>query len=124
MPEIETGPHELRWKRIYQTACPDDGLRVFIDRLWPRGVRKDDLHADAWWKELAPSAELRKWFGHSPGRWKEFQCRYAAELAKRPHALDGLRDALRDGPVTLLTASKNTDCNHALALVNILDNPQ
>ena len=123
MPEIETGPHALGWKRLYAPVSPDDGLRVFIDRLWPRGMRKDELPADAWWKDLAPSAELRKWFGHAPERWDEFRRRYAAELAARPQALEGLRDALGKGPVTILTAAKNPCCNHAAALVHIFEKP-
>jgi uncharacterized protein YeaO (DUF488 family) len=119
MPEIETSPHALCLKRVYDPAAPGDGLRVLIDRLWPRGIRREDLSFDEWWKDLAPSAGLRKWFGHDPVRWDEFRRRYAAEFAERPQALDALRDALRKGPVTLLTASRNPHCNHALALLEI-----
>jgi uncharacterized protein YeaO (DUF488 family) len=122
MPEIETGPHALSWKRVYDPAEPVDGLRVLIDRLWPRGIRKQDLTYDAWWKDLAPSAELRKWFTHDPERWDDFRRRYALELAERPEALAFLREALSHGTLTLLTASKHPRCNHALALMEIIGN--
>lgn len=117
MPEIETGPHALGWKRVYDPPAPGDGLRVLIDRLWPRGLRKTDLAAGTWWKDLAPSADLRKWFGHDPARWDEFRRRYAAELAEREETSDALRAALAQGPVTLLTASRDPLHNHAVALI-------
>jgi uncharacterized protein YeaO (DUF488 family) len=123
MPEIETAPHPLSWKRVYDQPTPGDGRRVLIDRLWPRGIRKQDLTFDEWWKDLAPSTELRKWFGHDPARWEEFRHRYAAELAARPQALVCLREALQRGPVTLLTASRNEHCNHAVALMEVIGNP-
>lgn len=120
MPEIETGSHALAWKRVHDPPAPDDGLRVLVDRLWPRRGRKNDRSADAWWKDLAPSTGLRKWFGHDPARWDEFRRRYAAELTGCPLALATLRDALQHGPVTLLTATKNLRCNHAVALLEII----
>jgi uncharacterized protein YeaO (DUF488 family) len=81
MPEIETDLHVLSSKRVYDSPSPGDGLRVLIDRFWPRGVRKEDLRFDEWWKDIAPSTVLRKWFGHDPARWDEFRVCYAAELA-------------------------------------------
>jgi uncharacterized protein YeaO (DUF488 family) len=123
MPEIETGPHPLGWRRVDDPPAPGDGLRVLIDRLWPRGMRKYKLIIDAWWKDLAPSAELRKWFGHAPARWDEFLRRYAAELAGRQQALEALDEALGRGPVTLLTAARNPRCNHAAALATITASP-
>lgn len=119
MPDIETGPHALCWRRVYDPPAPGDGRRVLIDRLWPRGIRKTELAADEWWKDLAPTTELRKWFGHDPARWEEFRRRYRTELADRPQALRVLHDALREGPVTMLTASKDPLHNHAVALLEI-----
>lgn len=120
MPEIETGPHTLAWKRVYDLPAPDDGLRVFIDRLWPRGIRKEDLPYDAWWKDLAPGTELRQWFDHDAARWDEFRARYAAELARQPYALAKLREALKHSPVTLLSATRADRPNHAAALLQIV----
>jgi uncharacterized protein YeaO (DUF488 family) len=120
MPEIEAGPHALSWKRVYDPAEPVDGLRVLIDRLWPRGIRKQDLSYDAWWKDLAPSAELRKWFAHDSARWDDFRRLYAAELVGRKETLASLREALLHGPVTLLTATKDSHFNHAVALLEIV----
>jgi uncharacterized protein YeaO (DUF488 family) len=91
-----------------------------VDRLWPRGVRKDALDMDGWLKDVAPSTELRRWFGHAPGRWEEFRERYRAELDARPDAADPLLDALRDGPVVLLYDAKDTEHNQAIVLRNWL----
>jgi uncharacterized protein YeaO (DUF488 family) len=123
IPEDKSSPHPLSWKRVYDKPASGDGMRVLVDRLWPRGIRKQDLRFDEWWKDLAPSTELRKWFGHDPARWNEFRRRYAAELAARSQALACLREALQRGPVTLLTASKNEHCNHAVALMELIGNP-
>jgi len=87
-----------------------------VDRLWPRGVRKDSLDVDAWLKEVAPSAELRRWFGHDPERWEEFRERYRAELDSRPDSAQPLLDAMRGGPVVLLYAAKDTKHNNAIVL--------
>jgi uncharacterized protein YeaO (DUF488 family) len=87
-----------------------------VDRLWPRGVRKDALDIAAWLKDVAPSTELRRWFGHDPSRWAEFRKRYRAELDERPESTDPLLEALRDGPVVLLYDAKDTDHNHAIVL--------
>jgi uncharacterized protein YeaO (DUF488 family) len=91
MPKIETEPHSLSWKRVYDQPTPRDGMRVLIDRLWPRGVHKQDLTLNGWWKDLAPRTELRKWFGHDPARWDEFRLRYAAGFAARPHLLEAIQ---------------------------------
>ncbi len=87
-----------------------------VDRLWPRGIRKDALDMDGWLKDVAPSTELRRWFGHDPNRWAEFRERYRAELDARPDVAYPLLDALRDGPVVLLYDAKDTDHNHAIVL--------
>jgi len=115
LPEIEPGV--LKWKRVQDPAEPCDGFRVLIDRLWPRGIRKADLPLEAWWKDIAPSPDLRKWFGHRPERFEEFRRRYHAELGTRPECLQPLRDQLDQGPVTLLTATRNRLHNHAVVLV-------
>lgn len=111
-----------QWFSIATTGPegPHLAQRVLIDRLWPRGVRKANHPFDEWWKDLAPSTELRKWFGHDPARWNEFRRRYAAELAERPEVFERLRDALRIGPVTILTATQDGHCNHAVALMEIV----
>ena len=104
-------------KRAYEAPAADDGYRVLIDRLWPRGVRKDAARIDRWAKELAPSAELREWFGHDPQRWADFQRRYRAELRRAPAqaALGELRELARRGPVTLVYAAKDSErCNAAV----------
>lgn len=107
---------DVRLKRTVEAAQADDGLRLLVDRLWPRGVRKDALKLDGWLKEVAPSTELRKWFDHDPVKWEEFQRRYFAELDAHPEALEVLLEAVRKGRVTLLYSSRNTEHNQAVAL--------
>ena len=82
---------DIQIKRAYAPLSPEDGVRVLVDRLWPRGLPKSDAAIDRWMKDLAPSTELRRWFGHDPSRWDEFRRRYRAELAQRPDLLDELR---------------------------------
>lgn len=109
----------IRLKRIYDPAAPEDGARVLVDAMWPRGVRKAKARLDAWERDVAPSAGLRKWFGHRPERWDEFRKRYFAELAEdeaRCAALDRLHERMRAGPLTLLFAAKDTERNNAVAL--------
>ncbi|MBV0891309.1 DUF488 domain-containing protein [Paracoccus sp. Z118] len=108
--------HEMRVKRAYEPPGDGDGQRVLVDRMWPRGVAKDELQIDAWLKEIAPSSKLRKWFGHDPAKWTEFQRRYAAELEDAGEPLAELRGMLKDGPVTLVYAAKDEDHNNAVAL--------
>lgn len=106
----------LTIKRIYEPPADEDGLRVLVDRLWPRGVSKEDAALDLWLKEVAPTPELRTWFGHEPERFEEFSARYRAELESNP-ALDRLLEAARDAePVTLLYAARDPECNHAAVL--------
>ncbi|MFI6292613.1 DUF488 domain-containing protein [Nonomuraea sp. NPDC050790] len=95
---------------------PARGAVFLVDRLWPRGVRKDDLHLDGWLKDAAPSAELRRWFGHRPERFAEFARRYRAELDARPEAVRPIREAAAEGPVTLLYGAKDTEHNQAVVL--------
>ncbi len=95
-------------------------MRILIDRLWPRGVKKEAARIDLWVKELAPSTALRKWFGHDPARWDEFRSRYAAELTDKGEELRRLRDLARPGPITLVYAARDEEHNDAVALRELL----
>ena len=108
-------------KRVYEPADPEDGTRFLVDRLWPRGLAKEALALDGWLKDLAPSDALRRWFGHDPARWEEFQRRYAAELDARPDAWRPILEAARQGRVTLLFSARDTQHNNAVALKAYLD---
>ena len=108
-------------KRAYDPPARSDGHRILVDRVWPRGVTKEDLRIDAWLKDLAPSTALRKWFGHDPERWDEFKRRYAGELKQRSDALDQLARKAKDGRVTLLFGAKDTQHNNAVALKEQLE---
>lgn len=110
----------IKLKRAYDRAGPSDGARFLVERLWPRGVRKDRLKLDGWLKDVAPSAELRKWFAHDPKKWPRFRERYFAELKSRPEALATLLDAARHGTVTLVYSSRDTEHNNAVALRSYL----
>lgn len=106
----------IRLKRVYEAPAPEDGMRVLVDRLWPRGLAKEKAHVDLWLKDLAPSTELRKWFNHEPEKWAEFKRRYRLELQQQPDALAHGIEAMGTGPVTLLFASKEARFNDAVAL--------
>lgn len=106
----------MQVKRIYEPPAPEDGLRVLVDRLWPRGLSRDAARVDWWHKDIAPSSGLRKWFGHDPAKWAEFRDRYRAELKGNPEAVAKLAELGRCGPVTLLYAAKDERHNHALVL--------
>src|SRR5690349_5604876 len=93
---------EVRIKRAYEPPSARDGVRVLVDRLWPRGLRKSEAAIDHWLKEIAPSTELRRWFGHDPARWKEFRRRYQAELSDKSDLLNELRAMAKDGALTLV----------------------
>jgi len=110
----------LRLKRAYVPAEPDDGTRLLIDRLWPRGVSKAKAALDDWIKDVAPSTELRKWFGHDPARWAEFQRRYRAELRGQSEALDRIRALARAGVVTLVYSAHDEQHNDAVVLRSVL----
>ncbi len=113
--------HEVALKRAYEGSNPRDGLRVLVDRLWPRGLSKDQLAVDFWLKEAAPSPELRRWFGHEPGRWRSFASKYRAELARRADVLRLLDEARRRGRVTLIYGASDTVHNHAVVLRKVLE---
>lgn len=110
----------IHLKRAYQPAAADDGQRILVDRLWPRGVRKEDAAIDQWAKDLAPSTALRQWFGHDPQRWPEFCRRYAAELRQQPEALAQLHALAQQQPVTLVFSAHDEAHNNAVALRDFL----
>ena len=113
----------VRLKRAYAEASPDDGTRILVDRLWPRGVSKERADLDDWFKDIAPSTALRKWFGHEPAKWVEFQQRYRAELATHQSLLNRLRQIAQAGPLTLVYSAKDTEHNDALVLRDVLLHP-
>lgn len=106
----------IKLKRVYEKAEPGDGVRYLIERLWPRGVKKTSLRLDGWLKDAGPSTGLRKWFSHDPEKWGEFRRKYFLELDGAPEAWAPIRDAARQGAVTLLYSSHDTEHNNAVAL--------
>jgi uncharacterized protein YeaO (DUF488 family) len=106
----------IQLKRVYETPEPSDGTRILVERLWPRGLTRTKAKIDLWLKEIAPSHELRMWFGHDPERWEEFQKRYWKELDDRPQELAELRSHARSGRVTLVFAARDEQQNSAVAL--------
>ena len=114
----------IRIKRAYEPPAPGDGTRILIDRLWPRGVRKETLALSQWNKELSPSTALRQWFGHDPALWLEFRRRYAAELQPHAEQLDILRALARQGTVTLVYGAHDETHNDAVALREFLLTPE
>jgi uncharacterized protein YeaO (DUF488 family) len=111
---------DVRLKRAYDPASPTDGYRVLIDRLWPRGISREQARLDGWEKELAPSATLRQWFGHDPGRFEEFRRRYIEELRRQRPRLTALRRRARDGTLTLVYSAHDTDHNDAVVLGEVV----
>jgi uncharacterized protein YeaO (DUF488 family) len=110
----------VKLKRAYERPAADDGVRILVDRLWPRGVKKADAAIDQWVKDIAPSTALRKWFGHDPARWQEFRRRYAAELRQYREQLAGLRALAKQGPITLVFSARDELHNDAVVLRDIL----
>jgi uncharacterized protein YeaO (DUF488 family) len=111
----------IQIKRVYDLYAKEDGRRFLVERLWPRGMKKEALQMDAWCKNLAPSGDLRRWFSHDPAKWKEFQRRYWAELVNNPAALQPLFNAARQGDITLLYSAHDKVHNSALALKSYLE---
>jgi uncharacterized protein YeaO (DUF488 family) len=107
-------------KRAYDKPSPQDGVRILIDRLWPRGLSKPKLKIDAWPRELTPSTDLRKWYGHEPARFAEFRRRYRTELAERAKELGALRAMVRGRAATLITATREVDLSHAAVMREIM----
>lgn len=111
----------IKVKRVYESADPTDGTRILVERLWPRGMRKEDLTLDAWVKDVAPSTDLRRWFGHDPAKWEEFRRHYFAELDAHIAAWQPIIEAASKGNVTLLYSARDTEHNNAIALKEYLD---
>ncbi len=112
---------DIRVKRAYRAARRSDGFRVLVDRLWPRGLARERARLDLWAKDLAPSPELRQWYGHDPARWNDFTQRYRRELDQQPEAVAALLEQARRGPVTLVYAAKDEALNNAQALKAYLE---
>jgi uncharacterized protein YeaO (DUF488 family) len=113
----------VQLKRAYDSPSPRDGMRVLVDRLWPRGMRKAKARIDLWLKDVAPSTALRQWFGHDPARWSEFRRRYRTELKRQPEALAQLRKLARQRRVTLVFGARDERRNQAVVLKEVLAGP-
>ncbi|NHO30169.1 DUF488 family protein [Acetobacter farinalis] len=111
---------DIQVRRIYEAPSPEDGARVLVDRLWPRGVSKERAALDLWLKDIAPSTELRQWFGHEPARWTGFRERYRAELEANPACVAQLETLARKGRLTLLFGARDTEQNEAVVLAEYL----
>ena len=111
---------EIRVKRIYESPEPADGYRLLVDRLWPRGVSKKSASLDAWMREVAPSSELRRWFGHDASRWREFKRRYGVELDIHQDLVAEILSLARERPVTLIYSARDSNHNQAVALEEYL----
>lgn len=107
---------KVKVKRVYEKPDKEDGIRILVDRLWPRGLTKEKAAVDLWLKEIAPSTELRKWFGHDPDKWKEFRKRYRQELKKNKEQVSFLKEQVKNGVVTLVYGAKDEVHNEALVL--------
>jgi uncharacterized protein YeaO (DUF488 family) len=111
----------IRLKRVYEEAARNDGFRILVERLWPRGVSKEKANIRLWAKEIAPSAELRKWYGHNLARWEEFKKRYWRELMGKQESLEEIRSRAREGTVTFVYAARDEEHNSAMALKDYLE---
>jgi uncharacterized protein YeaO (DUF488 family) len=110
----------VKLKRAYEPPAADDGMRILVDRLWPRGISKERAAIDQWMKETSPSTELRKWFGHDPARWNEFRRRYAKEVRQNTDLLDQLRSLAWQGPITLVYSAHDEEHNDAVELRHLI----
>jgi uncharacterized protein YeaO (DUF488 family) len=110
----------LRIKRVYEPSTKEDGKRILVDRLWPRGLSREKADIDLWLKEIAPSTELRKWFGHDPAKWEEFRKRYRAELEENDEHVALLKEEIKKGIVTLLYGARDEEHNEAVVLLDFL----
>jgi len=111
----------LKIKRVYDQVSPGDGKRILVDRLWPRGMKKEAAAIDEWLKDIAPSTELRKWYSHDPAKWGEFKQRYKIELKDRMEIIDRLRQESKTRAITLLFSAKATELNNAVALKEFVE---
>jgi uncharacterized protein YeaO (DUF488 family) len=112
---------KIKIKRVYEKPDREDGKRILVDRLWPRGLTKEKASIDLWLKEIAPSTELRKWFGHDPEKWKEFEKRYSAELKKNEAQVSLLKEQLKKETVTLVYGARDEEHNEAMVLKELLN---
>jgi uncharacterized protein YeaO (DUF488 family) len=113
----------IRLKRVYDKASRQDGLRVLVDRLWPRGLTKERAAVDLWLRDVAPSTELRKWFGHDPTKWRQFETRYRKELEEKKDSLKLLKQKSKEHAVTLLYGARDEEHNEAIVLKKVLERP-
>ena len=111
----------VKIKRVYEQPTDSDGSRILVDRLWPHGLTKEKAHVDLWLKEIAPSTELRQWFGHDPEKWKSFRGRYETEIRNNDDLIGMLRDIAKEGTVTLLYGARDEKHNEALVLKQYLE---
>ena len=111
----------IQVKRAYEKASNNDGARFLVERLWPRGIKKEALHVEDWLKDIAPSSDLRRWFQHDPGKWAEFRRRYFSELEKHPNSWQSLLARARRGRITLVYSAHDIEHNNALALKEFLE---
>ena len=111
----------IRIKRIYDPPSPQDGFRILVDRLWPRGLSKEKAKVDLWLREISPSNELRKWYSHDPAKWAEFKKKYLGEIKEKKEEFDLLRKKAREGTVTFLFSSKEDKLNNAVALKEFVE---
>jgi uncharacterized protein YeaO (DUF488 family) len=110
----------IKIKRIYDSASSKDGKRILVDRLWPRGIKKDEAKIDEWMKEIAPSNELRKWFAHDPSKWQEFKKRYTEELKSQANLIEILINKAKKGNLTLIFSARDTEHNNAVVLSELI----
>jgi uncharacterized protein YeaO (DUF488 family) len=113
----------IRVKRAYEPPSGDDGMRILVDRLWPRGLSREKAKVDLWLKDVAPTEQLRNWFGHDPAKWEEFRIRYRVELAEKLEQIRFLRELMQKGTVTLVYSAKDTEHNDAVVLREYLEVP-
>lgn len=111
----------VKIKRVYDPVSPGDGKRILVDRLWPRGIKKEDAAIDEWLKDIAPSTEIRKWYSHDPAKWGEFRKRYKGELKQKTEIIDRLRQESKKKTITLLYSAKATELNNAVALKEFIE---
>ena len=111
----------VKIKRVYDPASREDGKRILIDRLWPRGIKKEEAKIDEWMKEIAPTADLRKWFSHDPAKWPEFRKRYINELKGKSDLVERLRSEATEGTITLLFAAKDAERTNAVVLKEVIE---
>jgi uncharacterized protein YeaO (DUF488 family) len=110
----------IKLKRVYEAPSKEDGTRILVDRLWPRGLTKEKAKVDLWLKEIAPTTELRKWFAHDPAKWAEFQIRYKAELKNNSEQIALLKKEVAKGPATILYGAKDEEHNEAIILLKLV----